>query len=1040
MGIDFHNEEVKQKTTTAATGTTAATSATGTTATSSAAETKQSLFTKTPDRNAKGGGIFADAKASTTAATATTSTTSTTSTTATTDTTATTATTATTNTTNTTNTTTTTQKTEKPAEKKTETKSTPQTQTKTTTAQTKKTEQKKLDPEAVKTVKKNIASMLASKDMKSGAKDVMSRYYAKNDPQFAKLSDKEKNQYLEKKLSEIIKTISPNAKEDEQKAALLKAVSLYTMAEVKKTSIEDIQKQGTEKINQMLKEVEAKQIDALIEKADPKNPLKSVENFLKTALEADESYAKLSDAEKDKYVKQKANDFIKNTIGFDMSVLPETSKQKVASGAMEVLKELRSKNLGVSDFMAMNPLAQNKTLNEAIKKNPQLMSDKNVKALSAQLETRADLMQRAVAAGKDIDKLTERDLYDELKKIPPEQRNTQQKQMMAGYERINKIKDPKVRDRLLNDRADIKSATAQRAITGLSYAEHMNAALGKKYNTKEALLNDKKAREIYAEAAKTEDDNKALKFFTNDYLRAKGFNDKEIEQFKAKLYEEHPELATRIANRKMMDVDQTPQSQAQWDNIAATSNSKDMKELFRPLVQTTASQYNQDDTVKYFENQIDTTFYKDIATAVNEKDRDFGVEVEKKLAASKVLTDDKKSYATQEMIATADADRQIYYAQEFAKIPNKAVTQGLIQAEIDVKPEVRANYSKLVEMAINKNGYDQQTKVELNQRRAEVLSVISGTSPKTTVEFTNLGARAYSGNSREFSRNFVNNSNDTGAPQNINYGAEIVREIEKATLEGRKEEVLKRLEDTIENFQKAAKQAEDKKVKEMSEEEKKAEEKTVEEFIEEQTETNGVKAEIVQKLKAAYSTDGMAGLYEKLGSLGLGADVQKKFLNHFAANASITSIMSFANSYRGNDDIILTLFRYNNNPSLLGYLGSSSLMRLLSQGKIKMKDFLKYAGKSQVALYINELNKTGNTDRLREIVGLMDLSQQDDVTAQFNSKNNITGFKGDDNFFKNLEEQRRRTEVNYMTNISDSSQKGQIPNRNYKRNKFHLTA
>jgi len=1042
MGIDFHEKKVETKptSTTAVSSTPSTTTAgsTSTSASSSTAQDKESVFTKSPQSDTKGGGIFAGAKSGTTSTTAATATTSTNTTSAT----------NTTNTTSSTTTTTTTQKTEKPAEKKAETKSTPQTQKMNTTAQTQKNEQKNHDPETVKTVKKNIASVLVSKDLKTGTKDVMSRYYEKHDPKFAKLSKQQKEKYLEKKLSEIVKTISPNVKEDEQKSALLKAVSLYTMAEVNKTSIEDIQKQGSEKINSMLKEMEAKQLDALIEKADPKNPVKSVEDFLKTTLETDENYAKLSDAEKEKFIKEKSNDFIKNTIGFDMSSLSDSSKQKVAFGAMEVIKELRSKNLGISDFMAMDPLAQAKTMNSALKKNPQLMQDKSVQLMSAQLETRADLMSNAVAAGKDVNNLKERDLYEEILKIPPEKRTAQQKQLLAGYERINKLPDMaktqkeraeliKKRDRLLNDRADIKSNTVQRAFSGLSYAEHMRASVDKKYLNKQALLNDKNARNAYADVLKNEDKADALKFYNGDFLRGLGFNDKEIAQYRQKLFEEHPELATRIANRKMMDVDQTPKGQAQWDNIAASSDSKDMKELFKPLVQATASQYNQDDTVKYFEEQDDTTFYKDISTAVNQKDRDFGVEVEKKLAASKILTDDKKSYATQEMIATADADRQVYYAEEFAKIPNKAVTQGLIQAEIDVKPEVRANYSKLVEMAINQNGYDQQTKTELIQRRTEVLNTIAGLTSKSTTSTVNISSFAASANSRQFSRDFVTASNDTSTPQAINYGAQIVREIEKAALEGKKEEVLKRLEDTVENFQKAAKQVEDKKAKEMTEEEKKTENETVEKFIEEQKEVNGVKIEVIEKLKAAYSMDGMAGLYEKLGSLGLGADVQKKFLNQFAMKGSITSILGFANSYRGNDDIILTLFRYNSDPSLLGYLSSASIMRLLSQGKIKTKDFLKYAGKSQVAFYINELNKTGNTGKLREIISLMDLSERDYVASQYDKNGN---HKGDDNFFRSIIDEQRNINNSYMTNISDNSQTGQIPHRNYKRNKFHLSA
>ncbi len=878
---------------------------------------------------------------------------------------------------------------------------------------------KQHDAETIKSVQQNISIMLtSSKNMKAGTKKVMENYYIKHDPDFAKLNDKEKQAYINKKLEEFAPVLLPEGKNSEgkQDAIMMKIASLYTMAEVNKKPIEEIKNLGTDKINEMLKQMEQQQLKALISKVDTKNPLKTIQDFLKTTLMVDENYAKLSEKEKDKKLEQATNNFVKENFGFDMTGLPESTKNKIAMGTIKVLEVLVAQGKGVSDFMQMSPLEQNKTIIQALKDDPQLMQDSNIKELVTQLDTRAKLMQNAIDNGKDRNKLTERDLYEELKKIGIYNMSDEQKILYKQYQRIEQL-PPEIRDRLLNDRADIKSATAQRALFNLSNEEYIKANLDPKFQNKETLLNNKEARKAFAKVLMSEDNPNAIKAH-KAYLKKLGFTDNEIKNFEANLRTENPDLATRQANFKMR-ANQSPEVQAAWDNVAASSADKNTIDLFRPLIEITALQYNQKETVRYYEAQQDTTFYTNISTAVNQKPKEFGLEVEQQLAASNNLSDEKKTVATRELISTAEPDRQIYYAQEFSKIKNKAVTEGLIQAEPYVKPEAKEAYSKAVDYAINNNGYDSKTKTELNQKREEIRNnppvadqsqttkTTQNTSKTTTAQVQQKTATTQvqaqpqtqvqtSSTTSTAAEKTIQNQTLQNSPktEKKDYGSEIAKLYEKAAMESKKTVSLERLQNIIENFQKAAIEAEEKqaaKIQKAQEEELKAqEEKVVESTIEEVTEDNSIK----QKIRSAYhQSESLGDFYNKLGSID--KTIQSKFLALFAQYADVATLHGFAKNV--STDVIGMLYEYSNDPVLLTYLDESKALTLLSKGKIKIKDFLKYASSSTVATYINELNTTGNNQALKEIYSLMDMSKQQTSTTAYQTP------LGGDDFYSGLQ-------------------------------------
>jgi hypothetical protein len=203
------------------------------------------------------------------------------------------------------------------------------------------------------------------------------------------------------------------------------------------------------------------------------------------------------------------------------------------------------------------------------------------------------------------------------------------------------------------------------------------------------------------------------------------------------------------------------------------------------------------------------------------------------------------------------------------------------------------------------------------------------------------------------------------------------------TAADKKTRTQERITQIIDNYHKTTK-AQDSKVekqaditsKEATSQAAKAAEKeakVVKTFVESPQASGNIDAKTIQELKTAYSSGGMTGLYEKLGTLG--ETVQEKFLSFFAKYSDGNSLHSFASSFSNNKSIILSLYQYSNDPSLLAYLGESATRDLLSKGKIKMKDFLKYASPSAIALYISDLNKTGNQELLKQIFGLLNLSQ-----------------------------------------------------------------
>lgn len=128
---------------------------------------------------------------------------------------------------------------------------------------------------------------------------------------------------------------------------------------------------------------------------------------------------------------------------------------------------------------------------------------------------------------------------------------------------------------------------------------------------------------------------------------------------------------------------------------------------------------------------------------------------------------------------------------------------------------------------------------------------------------------------------------------------------------------------------------------------------------------SGLSKETVAELREAYKTGGITKLYEKAVTL-VGTKAQEKLLNYISHTSSST-LHSFADSYSGNKNVLMTLFRNSKDPYIMQLLiRNGYASEILNSGEITVKDFVSNASPTTITNWISDLQKIGATYTLKE--------------------------------------------------------------------------
>lgn len=809
--------------------------------------------------------------------------------------------------------------------------------------------------------------------------------YIKNHPEeypdYASKSEKAKRAFRDSLMGKIFRTIKgkQNIDEQDRKTATRDLAILLTTLDASGKSLKDVQNNRAE-MQSLIAQGEKDLYNYMLGQIDTKNPDKALNDIAELYLTfTDAEYLTKEGKAKADYMKTKQNNLLKMLGIKDTSKISPEAKQTSAEILLGLLKGLSDRGMTLKDYNDASAKVQShmllKSIDNMIAANPERFEKmpQDIKTGYKQLQIRDELIEKT---GKDNP--TERDLYNELIKLEKSGEITpEQKEMLDFYKGVDFMshRNPRLKGILDGTAKTLPSTTIAAMVQGKTYEKLYEDRLkGLEPNSPEA---QRVFGEIINEIANEPQSAAILSNALFGAMHKLGYNK---EQFRAALGTIPAETRTKLTAYGHSASDAT--TVAEFSTAIAENGTNDMIETAQVCVEALPEFRSVEFVEKYTVELRTTVFDESISKGIN---NNYDIETANRIftnAAQNRTTDEgKTSIVQQSLLTTDDSARIKAYTNSYKDIKNSVVTEAMASvAPQKSNAEIKNIINEAVNYSIQNNGYSQQeinniktanqTGTTSTQRNiASNTSSQVQTSRQTTKSQTSAKTQSsYTTNSSTSARTSGDTSeiDDLTAKKQktINYTQEIT-----SALQDKKDNTLRRIEQVIDNYQKSIQTQ----VVQQTSQSQKSDADTATKFIDQEEQTSNIPSKTIQELRTAYNTGGMAGLYEKLGSLS--SNIQERFLTFFAKNAGSDSLRLFARSYAGNKDLIVALYQNSNDVSLLSYLDGASTMDLLAKGKIKMEDFLKYASPSTIAMYINELNKTGNKAQLKQIFSLLDNSK-----------------------------------------------------------------
>lgn len=884
---------------------------------------------------------------------------------------------------------------------------------------------------------------------------ILDKYLLENDPEYQKLPEYHGNdyrkdlrrQYRDKLIAELRKDFAPGQlSADQRKYALTSISQLVIGCVAQDKSLDALLKSPKGTIKSEINNIQNKGFEALTKGIDFSDGKTSEEILMQIAdrlFANDKNYRSMTPEQKQKYAQEKLNKIIKDHIGINLEDkdLSDEQKQIINDATVALLKTIADGKYSIEDLK--NKDIQNKILAETLTNNPELtqkIHDKlpNMYDGLKMFMEKNDLIS-SIQANKQNGVVTEGDVYNELKRLNKLGKlNETQKQLLKFYESIEETakanKNPDYAKRIFGENASNSSLIAKAALSGKTVEQFIEAKLSDKNGNplKDEAL-DNALSELITDA-KGDMDITTLVALENT-LRNMGLSKDEI----LEIYKKNKVDLDRYTH--MAHARNDGRAVALTADMAARHGDKEQIRNVDNAMKISARYLDNEQTSACLTTMQTNLFDNAIASSINiYKTKEDAVKIHASFINAENVSSERKSNFTRSMVTTADdASRQLYYGQEFSKIKDSAVTEGLAAAEKYVDASVKAQYSQYVDNAIKNNGYSSEEINNINTARetgqtsyernsvsdtktsasdttsntnrtntsnnsSAVTDSTNANAPKSATATANASVNA---NSESQTKVQVSAKNSNAVTEmkaqlaQVNYEHSVaLRDKAIADLERimdkiqndqqvraqKQAELAAKEAKTDEEIEQAIKEAETKAKEEQEVAQKQITEETMAE-LEQQEKLEkrfNISIEKINKIRNAARNGDLSTIYNELGTIS--ADAQKHFIQ-FLSRKDTATIIGFIRNRSTDKALIKELCRLN--PGLIKSLDTGLL---LSCG-IAKADIIKYSDSHQLSVLMYDLAKTGNTRELRQFYDALG----DDVQQLTGLPN--APIPGDDKYF-----------------------------------------
>ena len=886
--------------------------------------------------------------------------------------------------------------------------------------------------------------LISSKDDTNYQKTykVLDKYLTENDAKYKSLTtEEEKRKYIDNKIHELLKVLNPDANvrkngtlnlSVEDRAKSFRDIwALCVAADTQNVNIDQISAKGFQFTTEFIDKYKESKTQAFADAVGLNDKNKSSDEILHNAMELllknDPKYKKLKGKEKEDYLKDKSIEFLSNILGLKIpkEALNDPNNKLLKDGAVALLREINKEGMTLESFAKSTPKQQAEILKTAIKNNPQMMEHLSDKQKKSMREYQARL---AIISELDNDNPTENDIFKALlKKEKNNKLSADEKGLLDYYKNISQRKDCQS---MLNAKAELSSFIGLACFTGKQPEEIRKLSLqsvnwDKAINSKDGDENLAKHIRLTGNDG-TIEDLKATKDSFLEYAKSQGWSEAQIEKTWHKLCKRYniaqvcgSVAAHHIVHGEAVNAKETINF---GKNNAASSADVDNLKL---QVTDSFKYFETKEQVFEFNDGLDDAFARSSALGMETyQSRETNTYVMNMLAKSENTSDNYKSTLTSSLIEYASPENQLYYGQEFSKIKDASITEGLAAAEKFVDASVKSQYSSYVDSAIKNNGYSQaeidnintaretgKTSYERNVESQTTTSAQAKSETKTSSQQQKTQSQTNVTNPST-AKTSSNNATVKLSAANTNSGQQMQQTLLKLQYDSavaQKEKAMQDLQNIIDKIQndqevRAQKQAELKAKEAKTDEEvataiKEAETKSADKQKADETkivtesksavselnevvETNKVEEvakkfnisiDDVKALKEAHRQGDLNTIYTKLGSIS--AEAQKKFVQ-FLSRKDTATIIGFIRNRATDKSLIKELCRLN--PNLIKSLDPD----LLLDCGIAKADIIKYAGASQLASMLASQARLGHTDILNQFYEALGYSEQQIASAK----------------------------------------------------------
>lgn len=891
-------------------------------------------------------------------------------------------------------------------------------------------------------------------------------YLEKNYPEYKNLSAEEKKEICEKQMDRIIDILDPDSSKSslkEQNKVVMDAASLLQYAHTYGLSIEELKQMPQDQLKTELEIAKQEQLNDII-KLIPQDELKGKTPDQKIRMYADvmlsstdDEYNKLQGKEKEEYLKNKIDNFIEKDLGVSgWKDLQPKEKEHLFTNASGIMCMLAEEGISYKDYQKFSEAQKTSKQIEYYEKNgyniPPTLKAKNKVIQELQKEHNGQ---------QGIKEPTEKDVYEYLKK--QEALGNLSKQEAHLLKEMRTLNQIGVKPG--NKKADCTSNQLNAAKLRLdteAYIEHKLKEI-----TPKNIDSNKQSISDLINGAINDRDMEQVKLIKETLIK-KGFTMEQIDKIIP------TESYAEFAAQGLVDNNGNKAGEAtvELEKLGNRSGDKTLSASIKRIARNAAEISTQ-----YLEKKELTDFGKQVlqegglvpayTRGLNNRQyisKEDAAEVSLDLVNSNNVSNASKATFTQSMIENSRVngpEEQLYFGREFSSVDNAAVIEGLAAASNSVDSSVQNQYNSYIDSAVKRFPPEQQSTLQQTIQTARETGTISQTtlSQQTPEVPIQSGSKANTTNNNQSTNSNVNNNTvssakNTQSQQNAKTVTSSTPTAPKAPVSSNN---VPKTPTTVDVSTSNTSRALRQKVDTLADRIIEYETKKADNNIKREQERNQAQAAssedaktssaqsstIVSKtdataqntnkneplltpadehvMKEIFNTGGIIALYDALVSK-TGYANQEIFFEKLVQYAKPSDVISFANSYKHNKNVLLNLINYCPNKELkfdiLNMLPSQTINELISSQKITAIDFEKLVrnGKvdSKTIIEFLKKNKSGmSAEELKKYSSFLSLADRNILTGLITEK--MGSEKGSDEWLR-LQQQ------NMKTSTSDSPQ------------------